>query len=337
MGTSEEDRVILQRLMFAKRMYLHGVEHSEKQDSFARAIAIHHFHAAAETAAKALLLRLGIRTKKSLNIEFEVMLTEVDQHLKSRGAGLPLRQEMRNLNTVRNLIQHHAYEGVEKVDEMRYFTRAFLDKVYQDCFGLAFERLSLGDLIHSEEIRTRIKEAEEYMGNGDYLLSAAACSIAFQESLRSVRKPYERDTFFSPFFVASGLREVGLDRHVEAIVREINDLQEIMALLCLDINFAAYTHFQRLVPDCYQTLDGTNNWYIAVPEGREWTAAEVWSIYNFVIDALLRWQDVDLLSDTPFVRTHLTEPGSFETVTYEPPDGMAGKTPPGEHASPKLP
>jgi hypothetical protein len=110
--TDEKDKVNFRRLLLAKQLYLHGLDHSKKAGALNKMIAVHNFHNAIEIALRAIILYYEIRAEKQLNIEFEVMLSDIDNHqdFKDQGIKLPYRQDLRNLNQLRNLVQHHALE-----------------------------------------------------------------------------------------------------------------------------------------------------------------------------------------------------------------------------------
>ena len=87
---------------------MHGIELSKNTDALSKMIAVHNFHNAIEITLKSIFLYHEIRAEKQLNIEFETMMSEIDSHqaFKDLGKKLPYRQDMRNLNQIRNLVQH---------------------------------------------------------------------------------------------------------------------------------------------------------------------------------------------------------------------------------------
>jgi len=96
----EKARTTFRRLLLAKQLFLHGIDHSEKAGSLNKMIAIHNLHNAVEIVLRAIFLHFEIRPEKELNIGFENMLAEIDRYsdFKSQDIKLPYRQEMRNLN-----------------------------------------------------------------------------------------------------------------------------------------------------------------------------------------------------------------------------------------------
>jgi hypothetical protein len=135
----EEDKrkATYRRLLLAKQLYLHGLKHSRNPGALNKMIAIHNFHNAIETTLRAIFLHYEIRAEKQLNIEFESMLNEIDNNeaFKEKGKRLPYRQEMRNLNQIRNLVQHHVHEPEgSAMEDWRVFTSRF-------CFGFLLNTL----------------------------------------------------------------------------------------------------------------------------------------------------------------------------------------------------
>jgi len=325
MDTPDLRRMTVGRLIFAKRLFLHGIEHCERGDDFSRALAVHHFHAAVEATVRAALLHYRVRTEKTLNIGFEVMLNELDKALRDSGSKLPLRQEMRNLNTVRSLVQHHAYEGVSKAEELRAFTQSFLAALCQEIFKIAFDELSLSHLVTNDDIRSRLGEAEQHIANGAYEMAAAACSIAVKEALTLARRPYERPAFFSPFFVTTSLRDTQLEEPLERIVEEINRLQDVVELLCLGIDYVTYADSERWLPHAYRTIDATDNWYIGIRSGQEWGETEAWRAYNFALDVVMRLEGRPVLPSVSVQPSAGGQTGSWRRLTYQSPaDGDEG-------------
>ena len=124
-------QIVLRRLLLSKEFYFNAVCESELASELERMIAVHNFHIAIEILTKAVLLHHEIRGEKTLNIDFESMLAEIDKQppFKARNIKIPYRQELRNLNQYRNLVQHHAMVPEQSVmDDFRVFTRRFLEK-----------------------------------------------------------------------------------------------------------------------------------------------------------------------------------------------------------------
>ena len=111
-AVNKNTSVTFNRLLLAKQLYLHAFDHSNKAGAINKMISVHDFHNAIEIALRAIFLQYEIRAERQLNITFEAMLNEIDNYpqFKSQGIKLPYRQELRSLNQLRNLVQHHAAE-----------------------------------------------------------------------------------------------------------------------------------------------------------------------------------------------------------------------------------
>jgi hypothetical protein len=210
-----------------------------------------------------------------------------------------LRQQIANLNTVRNLVQHHAYEGVQRADELADVTLRFLEVAAREYFGVEFGELSVLSQISNAEVREFLEDAEEYMGAADYVRSTAASVIALRTAIRSVKKPYERDRFFSPFFVISRLGDRDtVTNAVERVVRHVNVLQDIIEMVCLGVDYADYIRLRECAPECYQTLDGTGNWHVRYRTDVDYSLADSRFALQFVVGTALDWERRGLLPET---------------------------------------
>lgn len=288
-ASAEAERLCTHRLVFAKRMYLHGVEHSNRKDPFSQALALHHFHAAAETTVKAVLLQRGA-TDKEVFVNFETLLKKV--------ADLPphtlaLRAEMLKLNNLRNLVQHHNYQPAEEVQGQRYFTRSFLEQVFEDYLGRSFLQLSVADDVTFSTVRATLKEAEQHLAQGNHEGAYLACWIAFEDAMNVITKPADPERFSLS------------DKHDEFlgdIIREIAYAHEIVAILCLNIDYWRYLRFKEGI-SLHSSWDGlTRSVGAYVPAGTEWTEADVWDLYGFVTTAVFQWQDMGLFPEEPYDR-----------------------------------
>ena len=152
----ERKNTTFRRLLLAKQLYIHGLEHANKFGALNKMIAVHNLHNALEIVLRSILLHYEIRAEKQLNIEFETMLNEIDgfEDFKKKGKKLPYRQELRNLNQLRNLVQHHAYEPESSsMEEWKVFSRRFLEIAFKEYFQVDFNSVSSIDLIDDELLR----------------------------------------------------------------------------------------------------------------------------------------------------------------------------------------
>ncbi len=67
-----ESKSTFRRLLLAKQLYLHGLEHSYIKGSLNKMISIHNFHNAIEITLRAIFLRFEIRAEKQLRAHSKI-------------------------------------------------------------------------------------------------------------------------------------------------------------------------------------------------------------------------------------------------------------------------
>jgi hypothetical protein len=275
----------MERVLFAKRLFMHGCDHCDSTDPFSLSLAIHHFHAAIDTVLKAIVLELAVRTSTELNISFEVLFNEADKGLNALDPPkrLPLKAEIITLNTIRNLVQHHAYEGAAKAHSTLALSERFLRAVCRDGFGIDFDNLSMADMVACEAARQQLREAETHRANGDHRMAAAACRMAFDAALREAADSYRADRERRHRTSVSG---VGSD--LIAMVRDELDetvapLEEMVLFGMLGLDYSGYRNLIARVPYCRYKRDPNDNAvYCRTDPPDGWSEDDLAPIYRFV-------------------------------------------------------
>jgi len=169
----------VKRLVLAKSLYLHGCSHASCKDNISRMLAIHHFDNAVEIVLKCVAAKQGITPEKKY-FHFEELLNKVSD--------LPLREQMRGLHQVRNIVQHQGdIPSVESVIKYQGYTEDFFKEVCTRFFGVSYEELHLSELIESEPLREQLLKAEQAFGRGEFrecieLCDDALIAAVFEES-----------------------------------------------------------------------------------------------------------------------------------------------------------
>lgn len=333
---AEKTRATMSRLLLAKQLFLHGMDHSEKAGPLNKMIAIHNLHNAVEIVLRAVFLHFEIRAEKELNIGFEDMLKEIDQHsdFKTRKIKLPYRQEMRNLNQVRNLVQHHATEPPSStVEESRVFVRRFLIQTYQTFFGCDFETVTLISMVDDEHLQKLLEASSLEIAAGNIKKSLTLASAAFNwanstigEVLPDVGWPFRfnelRDFKRNLENVLDGLlRSVNdrpfqlqmmggrggafadLDRLEDRLDASFQHVQRrsahYSALLASGIDLVDYRRFHNCVGiltfSSASSTGGPTTRTIHVSwGGKSPTEQDALWVHNFVVNAIVQWQVLGL-------------------------------------------
>lgn len=298
----ENGKVTFRRLLLSKELYLHGLEHSKSRSSLDKMVAIHNFHNALEIALRAILLSYEIRMDKQLNIDFESMLNEIDSfpEFKRKKIRLPYRQELRNLNQLRNMVQHHAMEPESStMDDWRVFTRRFLTKTFEAYFNLLFDEISSVQFIEDESLKNLILLGHKFRQSGDLVNALISAKLAFIFASYSFRNIMDEDVFNNDFFVIADIRSTILNQinqevssKIEDIIKKIYEKIDESSLYSIitssGVSFVDYKSFESSTPHIDLTLDGG---YV-VQTGSDFTPdyeTTLW-VLNFVEQTLIKWQ-----------------------------------------------
>lgn len=288
----EKDKINFRRLLLAKQLYKHAYEHSYQGGPLNKMIAVHNFHNAIEIALRAILLHYDIRREKQLNIEFEVMLNEIDTYdeFVTKKQRLPYRRELRTLNQLRNLVQHQAVEPeTSTMEDWRVFTHRFLQRICEEYFGLDFSSLSSLEMIEDVDLRELLRLALSSIHVDKFGKSVALAKLAFVRASES---------FFS-FLPEQNLwvdadpytRELGkIFQHLE---QRSHEAMILSGLLASGISLADYQKFQLNTPNISYDSTGRPRVYENQPRiaGDKETAR--W-ICDFVVNSIVHWQAVGL-------------------------------------------
>ena len=152
----------IRRLVLAKTLYLHGCTHASRKDNVSRMLAVHHFDNAVEMVLKCVATKQGIRPERK-HFYFGDLLGKMD--------GLPLKEQMKGLHEVRNIVQHQGdIPSTDSVIKYKSYTEDFFKEVCGGIFNVPYEELFLSALIENEDLRKRVLKAEEALGREEFKL-----------------------------------------------------------------------------------------------------------------------------------------------------------------------
>jgi hypothetical protein len=293
----EKLRIIFNRLILSKQIYYHGVQHSNQTGSLNKMIAILNYHNAVEIVLRNILLKYEIRTEKQLNLEFENMINDIDNfpQFKSAKKRIPNRQDLRDLNQIRNWIQHKAVEPESStMDYWKVFTRQTLMLIYKDYFNEDFDNISSVTFITDFRLKKILTTAEEKLKQKENTNCVNYSKLAFEYGICSL------DTFlptknYSPFF--DGLSRTfttrsGLEKPIESAITNtnirINEVQSFSIVLSSGIELIAYKKFIDLSPRIL--LDrGEPQFY-----NKNYSDDDANWIFHFVLDSIIKWEYLGL-------------------------------------------
>lgn len=295
----EKARVAFRRLLLAKELYLHGFDHSNKAGALNKMIAVHNFHNAIEIALRAILLHYEIRANKELNIVFEVMLNEIDNHepFRERDIKLPYRQQLRALNESRNLVQHHAVEPpTSTMEEWRVFTHRCLEQVFERYFKIDFNKVSPLDMIENETLRNALKGSLASLQENNLEKSVILSKTAFEWAAFTLLKFLPERQFSEVFSDTISLNQFG---ELQKVLEQLSEMSRgalyFAALMwsgTSPIEYKRYKSYTSRV-SIHFSDDGTSEvvWMDEAPdkESVKW-------LNDFVAGTIIRWQALGFAS-----------------------------------------
>jgi hypothetical protein len=286
------DDVVSKRILLAKEFYLHGVELARKSDPLSKMLAIHNFHIAIEITVKSILLKYEIRNDRTLNIDFEALLNEVDKHqdFKKKGLKLPYRQEIRNLNQMRNLVQHHAIEPDQSsMDDWRLFSKQFLEKTFKSYFDIDFDEVNRIYFVADDGLKKYLNLALLHITNRDFSSASCCAAAAFEYASLSISN-FIPDSSAS-FLVSSSLFHSGMDfKGLQDAFRQthkrIDESVHFAALLASGLSLADYKKFKEATP--FVTIMLAGNPHYETVGNKEFGEETTKWLVQFVISTLIK-------------------------------------------------
>lgn len=307
-------QIVLRRLLLSKEFYFNAVCESELASELERMMAVHNFHIAIEIFVKAVLLHHEIRGEKTLNIDFESMLTEIDKHPEfvDKGIKVPYRQEIRNLNQYRNLVQHHAMVPERSVmDDFRVFTRRFIEKAMPLYFGVSFAEVSRFEFIHNPFLRKLASNAYAKMQAGEFKNSIYLSAALFTYGSSSITDFLPDEGFNSAFFATSGLHDFrDLTRAIEKTHDRIRDSEKFTALVASGLKLADIKRFKSKTPHVSLAIYG-HPWFHARQDATYEQYDAEW-VLEYSVACILLWQREEL---NPEIQEHWS--GAIEFINGE--------------------
>lgn len=294
MSDSLRSVVVSRRLLLAKEFYRNAVDQSKLRGGLNGLLAIHNFHIAIEIVLKAILLENEIRSEKTLNIDFERMLADIDAFpaFKEVGKILPFRQELRNINQQRNLAQHHAVEPhADALAEVRYVSYRFLVDVFDRYFDCSFDEISRVDLIQYPTQRRLVLKALALLAKERYLDSSCCSSAAFVLAQSMLTSALPGGGQNALFFASTDLKRIDetgrLERVFGKVYGKIHESELFSAVLASGVSLAELSRFQKSTPRTDFSLTGKPWFHVWNAEvNREMAQNAI----DFVIDCVIKWQ-----------------------------------------------
>jgi len=206
------------------------------------------FDLAVETLVKTLVVFLGIVKVEDLkNFKIDNLLTKTEDYLTTEKLeSLPDKTGILRVRKIRNSAMHEAkIPSVSDVDDSRTWSKDFLDEIVLRVWDKSFDLISITDFIQNEVVKNLLIDAEKEYEDKNWkksiLQAATGLSLILKPLKISLDSPSQK------FYQDSVL-------HVTSAVR---NLQEMLLLNALGIDFAGYVKFQEISGNVHRLNDAS--------------------------------------------------------------------------------
>jgi uncharacterized protein YutE (UPF0331/DUF86 family) len=162
-------------ILDAKMMLTHGKYHlkSGHLSRLDRLLAIHHAHHAVELTLREKVSQLGERPGS---------FPELVKALKNHNVTIPYERELTELNSVRNLMQHHGTATEDReVYRLVSASESFMREFCSNSWGLSYDELSVVDLVENKNAREALRRGYEEFAKREFMESAAYARLSIEQ------------------------------------------------------------------------------------------------------------------------------------------------------------
>ena len=268
---TEIDKVTRKRLIYVKRLYMHGHEHIPYGTEFDRMIAIHHFDNAIELLLKCVATSYDISFRSAF-ATFPTLWNKVNEkYEEEQGSELPKKTEMFQLHRIRSDVQHWGISPIslEVMNDFDAYSLDFIQKILDSVFGLEYKELFISSLVNDTRIRALLTDAEKYFADEKWKEAIEKVSHAFAHAKAKALKRRRLPT-------------------VPRIIMGLEDVDERMSILALGLDIEKYRKIMENTPAVMFPLreEPVIQWIGKLSFTRENTLF----CFNFALDSILKWR-----------------------------------------------
>lgn len=295
--TPHRGPMITKQLILSKYLFKKGDDTLKDGSSFSAGLAISLFQDAVEILVWTIAKEYSISVKPADS--FEKLLDGINK-IEKDGKTLELayRARMIELNKARVNFKHYGnLPAASEAEKFRDYVANFLTTTCTDYFNINFNDVTLADIINNDEIRTKIKEAEQCFKDEDIQGSITKCAYAGYLAFNTFDKILPRVD--STFTGSSILPDSDVNRNANVAFRYyggyMNTLRDLTLASLLKIKVIDYLQFKQIAP---QVLRSGNGSFQAVWLGPKPTQKDASFCIDFVITCALA------IEETYYIQHH---------------------------------
>ena len=283
------------QVLVVRYLFRQGVLALESREPFANGLAVSLFQDASELLLHCVAMSVDAKSVSNFMAYWEHIENASSNTARAQ---VPSKTAMASLNAARVAFKHFGQLPTpEDAARFRTNTEVFLKQTTLLFFAADFDAVSMSDLVSNVEVRSHIKNAEQYLGEGRFKDALESCGLAaydlFKEGDRLLPSP--------GLDLVSTLRRIvphNYDHEAIEIGRYLSEQLEAhrAALLRLMTRTSTveYERFKALVPHINKTVGGKIyvHWNRSGPPDDEAAREEVRFCIDFAIDQALRLADI---------------------------------------------
>jgi len=279
---------VLRRLVFIKYLYKLGIEQSLKPEPMC-CISILTFHDAIELFLQLTSEFLNVGKSGIRFMEYFGLISN-----KIEGKDLSQKESIRRLNEARVSLKHHGILPSKlDVDNFNISVTNFFIENTSLIFKLNFEEISLIDLITIfESTKKSLIEANELILKKDLNNALEKITIAFEQLKSDFSKnspiKFQREHFFTNGIIGSSNNmNQEIVNHINDLNSALLDIENIVLLLVMGVNYKKYIKFEYITPTIYQTLDANFHFQVGPNYEKNVSIKNVQYCFDFVLESAI--------------------------------------------------
>ena len=297
---------LLRRLVFIKYLYKFGIEQSLKPEPMC-CISILTFHDAVELFLQLTSEYLNVGKKTIHFMEYFTLISN-----KIEGKDLSQKESIRRLNTARVSLKHHGnLPSKFDVDNFSISVTNFFVENTSFIFKLEFEAISLLDLIILfKNTKESLIQATTLIKEKDYDNALKKITKAFEQLKNDFSKNFPLN-FHGEHFFTSRMKNLiqpyqyNLDseiirslndtnqkifKHIDDLNNSMTNIENIVLLLSMVVNYKKYIKFDYITPTIYQTLNGNYHFQVGPNYEKDVNIKNVQYCFDFVLESAITLQ-----------------------------------------------
>jgi hypothetical protein len=263
-----DEKTLRTRLAFIRYVYEHGVDQAHRPHPF-DTLSVLTLHDAAELFMHLALEHHDPQRKK------QIAFMEYFSLLPSLSGRTPIER----LNTARVGLKHSGVlPASSAIAEFPTAVLSFLGDNCHALLGIDFNRVSMVDLVRSDDVRAHLQSAEAAIVDGEGIKAMGELAIAFAKLTDIHELIGAPPEYLDQFPTAGRFWNTG----------EIGALRSVVSVLALGLDLRRWARFKRLVPQVVRASVGEVQYGLAEWTGDPPTPADLQFCLDFVVQSALR-------------------------------------------------